>query len=320
MFSVLSAVLAAATPDHTLSAVSAPRPYAFFFHIHKCGGSSVCDMAKGNREKIESGGNCNFEGDDFSFLCDPARSAARAADVQHDVIRAAITKGHTFGMDECNAPKSLFVDPSVVRYATSIREPLERSASAYYYSLLDQKTWAPGHTFEEFVLAEIQRGWSGVAANYAPNFLTHYLSGAGEKERITTEHLERAKAFARKLDLVIDVDFLPESMPLMHKMWGWTNLTSGEDRNSHGGGDKVVQLSKRTYAQLSAQNWADVALHRFMVGLARDMRQKQASAADATQDAAAADALAASRSSAAAARAAWRKAFVGDGVTIKVVD
>ena len=74
------------------------------------------------------------------------------------------------------------------------------------------------------------------------------------------------------------------------------------------------------YAQLAAQNWADVALHRFMVGLARDMRQKQASAADATQDAAAADALAASRSSAAAARAAWRKAFVGDGVTIKVVD
>jgi len=255
------------------SALRAARPFTVFFHIHKCGGSSMCRLAHDNGEVEPGGGNCNFVGSAFQYGCNKSSSAKRTVEEQLALIDDEAAKGCTFAANECNAPHALATS-AAVHYVTSIREPLERSASAFYFSKLDQQL---GLQFGEWVEQQLRDGPAmSIDSNYRPNYLTRYLSGASESEEIRRPHLVAAKAFAGRLDLIIDVDFLPESMPVLESELGWTATAAPASENESGGGARIVQLSNVTYAKLVAANWADLELHKHMAALAKAQRDAHA--------------------------------------------
>ena len=128
--------VAVSQPQGKLEVDAAPlaaRAINYFFHIHKCGGSSMCQLADANGERVDRGKNCNTE--QLGFGCSEADGArgsqviAQSADVQLADLRA---QGLTFVANECGAPHALLNKTSVM-YAVALREPLERAASHFYF-------------------------------------------------------------------------------------------------------------------------------------------------------------------------------------------
>ena len=314
--------------------------FKYFFHVHKCGGSSMCKLAEAHGERVDLLNNCNGI-PMLAFDCNNDRQAVaeQSADDQLSSLRAA---KWTFVANECMAPHEM-VDSSAVVYAISLREPLERAASNFRYADHWNFSDFGTHDFDEFILQSLNdtstdskngaepaaspgpvassTGW--VESTYS-DFLTRYLSGKLDPGPVTEEDLNAAKAALRRMDVLIDIDHPQESMQLLGETFGWGEDVGLPVSNSLGGdkdGDDVLSISAEAHEKLEALNANDIELYAFMQQLAAGQRarlQRRGGRAHSAQGKAmsskGAEALA---DGATDSSLIWKRRFFGDAVKLR---
>ena len=227
------------------------------FHVHKAGGTALCQLAKRNGESI-SEHNCNLDdGSKFGFSCDRDQASAQSGDEQGAYLKTV--DRYTFGADECLAPREPVAG---VLTLTSLREPLERAASHFYYDA-DYGYAAATHgdcsSFDCFVLQRMES--DDYAKYYFHNYMTRFFSGTAHTGAIGEEELERAKARLSGVDVLIDLNNYEASLgTLQERLPNW-NDTSLPHENSSGGGTRTVEMSPEAIAKLTEANQLDLALY-----------------------------------------------------------
>ena len=232
------------------------------FHVHKTGGTTLCHMAKRNGERASSN-NCNVgeKGTSFCWACDREQAAALSSDAEASYLSSV---PYTFGANECLAP----LEPEAgVLTLTSLREPLERAASHFFYDLNDQGPLARKRTagncssFNCFVLQRMES--DDYAKYYWHNYMTRFFSGTAHTGAIGEDELERAKARLSEVDVLIDLNNYEASLGnLQERLPNW-NDTSLPHENSSGGGARTVEMSPEAMAKLKEANQLDLALYEY---------------------------------------------------------
>ena len=226
------------------------------FHVHKAGGSSLCDMARRNGE-IVSTTNCNMgdSSSNFGFSCDRDQASTLPAEDQGSFIK---TVRYTFGADECLAPREPVAGLLTL---TSLREPLERAASHFYYDAqwgYAQKAHGDCRSFDCFVLQRMES--DDYVRYYWHNYMTRFFSGTAHTGAIGAEELERAKARLAGVDVLIDLANFDASMAMLKDKLNWDDLSLPHE-NSSGGGTRTVEMSPEAHAKLTEANQLDVELY-----------------------------------------------------------
>ena len=172
------------------------------FHVHKAGGTALCDLAKKNGESI-SEYNCNLDdASKYGFSCDRDQASAQSADEQGAYLRTVVR--YTFGADECLAPREPVAG---VITLTSLRQPLERAASHFYYDAMygnAEATRGDCSSFDCFVLQRMES--DDYAKYYWHNYMTRFFSGTAHTGAIGERELESAKARLSGVDVLIDLN------------------------------------------------------------------------------------------------------------------
>ena len=298
--------------------------YKYFFHVHKCGGSSVCKLAEAHGEKVNFMNNCNGN-PQLAFDCnhDKRSLAEQSADDQLASLRAA---NYTFVANECTTPHEM-VNHSSVLYAISLREPLERAASNFRYAARWNYTDFGTNDFDTFILEGLNRSTTnrtGPVANSKgwkestfSDYETRYLSGKLEVGPVTDDHLKAAKAALRRMDVLIDMDYPQESMQLLGKTFGWEQDLKLPAENSLGGDsddDDVLSVSDEAYAKLMALNAKDIELYEYMQQLAAGQRARLHQGGGRAHSASAQGWV--SSSSKGAEALLWKRRLYGDAVKL----
>ena len=229
------------------------------FHVHKAGGTALCDLAKKNGESI-SEYNCNLDdASKYGFSCDRDQASAQSADEQGAYLRTVVR--YTFGADECLAPREPVAG---VITLTSLRQPLERAASHFYYDAMygnAEATRGDCSSFDCFVLQRMES--DDYAKYYWHNFMTRFFSGTAHTGAIGERELESAKARLSGVDVLIDLNNYEASLATL-KEWlpSWKD-TSLPHENSSGGGARTVEMSPEAMAKLTEANQLDLALYEY---------------------------------------------------------
>ena len=229
------------------------------FHVHKAGGTALCQLAKRNGEKT-SEGNCNLDdASKFGFSCDRDQTSAQSGDEQGAYLKTV--DRYTFGADECLAPREAVAG---VLTLTSLREPLERAASHFYYDAeygYARVTRGDCSSFDCFVLQRMES--DDYAKYYWHDYMTRFFSGTAHTGAIGEDELERAKARLSKVDVLIDLNNYEASLGnLQERLPNW-NDTSLPHENSSGGGARTVEMSPEAMAKLKEANQLDLALYEY---------------------------------------------------------
>lgn len=254
----------------TDSLVSSPTTAIVFVHMHKAGGSLLCNLAVLNGEKARSGAtNCNQEGDGPSTT--PGSSAGKSCEQRE---RDRVIAGYTFmGVER-------FMDPELCKtrymYITVLREPFTRIASHMYYDVTVESNFVrplatvlstPPHAFRRAHEGH-WCSWNLASANnyYVRTLLGKevYIAKAGA---VTPAHLARANGVLEEFTAVLILEKWDASQLLLTKLFGWRNTAPRQlpwkerldNRNDH---PKFEQLfSSEEQTQLRALNELDVALY-----------------------------------------------------------
>ena len=227
------------------------------FHVHKTGGTTLCLLARKNGETT-SEWNCNVgdESTSFGWACDREKAAALSGDAQGSFLRSV---PYTFGADECLAP----LEPAAgVLTLTSLREPLERAASHFYYDLASGWNAKECTSFDCFVLKEMES--DEYHKYYWHNYLTRFFSGTAHTDDIGEAELERAKARLAGVDILVDLADFEASMETLQQRLHWNSTTLRPDRGKiNGGGARTVELSPKAHLKLTEANQLDIALYEY---------------------------------------------------------
>ena len=288
------------------------------FHVHKTGGTTLCHMAKRNGERASSN-NCNVgeKGTSFCWACDREQAAALSSDAEASYLSSV---PYTFGANECLAP----LEPEAgVLTLTSLREPLERAASHFFYDLNDQGPLARKRTagncssFNCFVLQRMEHG--DYQRYHWHNYMTRFFSSTAHAGPIGEAELERAKARLAGVDVLIDLaDFEACMEPLKARLhWNDTRLDQAESmRNVHGGGTRTVKMSPKAHRKLTEANQLDLALYEhFRLAVARQHQARAEREREGESHQAPTE-----RRTQAAPAPEMEHAFYGDAIRIVVTD
>jgi hypothetical protein len=292
-----------------MSVMSTGPIKALLFHVHKAGGSSICNLAGRNHEYL-SQANCNLDDyTKFGFNCDRYEASAWSADAQRSYLSSVF---YSFGADECLAPREAVPDLLTL---TALREPLERmrctaqtpapqrpsspptcptrvispyafsgavdgtgAASHYYYDLHQSPNQLHVYdtrctSFDCFVLHEM--GNDDYSKYYWQNYMTRFFSGTAHTDTIGEGELERAKARLGGVQVLIDLANYEASMAtLREKLPSWSD-TSLPYENHAGGGLRTVELSPEAHAKLSERNKLDLELYEHFHLLATLQRERR---------------------------------------------
>jgi len=232
--------------------------------VHKAGGTSLCALARRNGEQTTDT-NCNLEYETYGFLCNKAKAAAMSANAQRAYLSMLPV---TFGANECIAPTNL---PGGLVYMTSLREPLERAASHFFYEqTVPDRTvpWAgqDDASFEDFVLKSM--GSDDYTSYYWDNYMTRFFSGTTHTDAIGYKELARARAKLASLDVLFDLDHLDASMEqLASFLPDWHDITlpklNAAEREAGTGvtDPRTVELSPAAHEKLMSANTLDAKLY-----------------------------------------------------------
>ena len=291
------------------------------FHVHKAGGTSMCEMARLNHESTTSE-NCNLEYTRYGFNGDKEAMVSQSASAQQAYLRASSA---TFGANECIAPREL---PKGLVLMAALREPLERAASHYYFDAGMSPNQLPdtvtsGMTFNDFVQSHVSD--DDYTKYYFTNYMTRYFSSTTHARPIGQAELARAKTHIDALDVLVDLDNFEGSIEQLKgalPSWERTDLPSA---NHGGGGSRTVEMDAAAHKQLRDANALDIELYEhFQLAAATKANARRAArlaAIDSSGDLTSSNMTNVLRSSSAAVdRAELERRFHGDSIRIVVKD
>jgi len=187
------------------------EPLVYYMHMHKAGGSTMCNMARHNNMVANCNNNCNLQ--------DPALLRSLTLVEQRHF---ALTTPYEFVANEMELPDEL--ETQHFRYFTTLRHPLSRYMSAWNH-------YGDGHgtSFHEWVV------------NRPDNYYVRHMCGpsvaALPNGAITEEHLFRAMARLTLFEGVMIVEHYAKTADILRSKLGWehtdtTMLRSGTRHNS----------------------------------------------------------------------------------------
>lgn len=288
------------------------------FHVHKAGGTSMCEMARLNHESTTAE-NCNLEYTHYGFNGDKAATVGQSAASQQAYLRAASA---TFGANECIAPREL---PKGLVLMAALREPLERAASHFYFDAGMSPNQLPDTvtsdmTFNDFVQSHIDD--DDYTKYYFQNYMTRYFSSTTHAGPIGRAELARAKSKVDQLDVLVDLNNFEgciEQLKGAIPSWSRMELPSA---NHGGGGSRTVEMDEAAHARLRDANALDIELYQhFQMAAATKANARRAARLAATggSDLASSNATNVLRSqSGTVDRAELERRFHGDSIRIVV--
>jgi hypothetical protein len=208
------------------------KPFVWL-HVHKAGGTLMCEMAKRMEEKVViPENNCNWIGHDrWRDSGQPSlrKSCAERAKMYHE-------SGFTYGQIEREVDDDELCEK--FRYGVMFREPLALMASImnyelWYQTMMEHNAYPdPFLHFPANLTAWLQDKIEAEAVpvnELAPsawldNFQTRFLANAFDVPagQITKEHLTRAQAFLQKHNVTVHVlEDLPMTGEKLFKELGW---------------------------------------------------------------------------------------------------
>ncbi|GBG26090.1 Hypothetical Protein FCC1311_023102 [Hondaea fermentalgiana] len=233
---------------------------AFFLHIHKGGGTTVCMEALWHGETSRLGMNCNLRGSDAQANL----VAADPDDQERIVFEAAATEGLTFVASEWVLPKEILRSPRL-RYFTLLRDPVQRTESHFQFAFAQQKqnrardkaaqgtssvdcaskasdrvlelntaSRTRGITISDE--AEMRIAWlTRVPDNWQVRAICGIQCASVPFGRITQSHLQIAlERLERDFDTVGVLEHMTESMQLFSRLLGWNEtLPKAASTTSH---------------------------------------------------------------------------------------
>lgn len=248
------------------------RPVVFL-HLHKAGGTTICDLAKQNGEtldEVQPHENCAIKGDG-NWL---DKNGIYAGYSRSCAARAEEARTHSFMAIERWMDAEMCDD--LAQYAVVLRDPIDRLISN---TLFEQKVmhWATDTaSILEMIAPNASVHLSGDRADHPSemisqgtaaydNFLVRTLAGpeafALPAGQLTRAHLDEAKRRLARFDVVMVLERLDEQGPaqLSHFL-GWDRLELPRSM-AGGGADAAQPFSDEQLAVLKRANAFDAELY-----------------------------------------------------------
>ena len=250
------------------------RPVVFL-HLHKAGGTTMCDLAQLNGEtldEVQPHENCAIKGDgnwlDKNGIY-PGYSRSCAS-------RAEEARAHSFMAIERWMDTDMCDD--VAQYAVVLRDPIDRLISNTIFEQAVMHWDTDTSSILEMVAPNASFRLSGDRENHPSemisqgtaaydNFLVRTLAGpevfALPAGQLTRTHLDEAKRRLARFDAVMVLERLNEQAPaqLSHFL-GWNRLELPRSM-AGGGADAAQPFSDEQLAVLKRANALDAELYCF---------------------------------------------------------
>jgi len=286
------AVVKGEKPQKRRTSRQQTAPFIYFLHIHKAGGTSLCEIARKQPGMRTPKSNCNPEKDKY-------RSWIPLGTYSDSQLTNYMNKGQ-FGLVANEfSPITNLMKPGLFTYMTCLRDPLDRVLSHYKYvqiwwpEFLKHKNWKhrpankqfPWKSFVDF-LNDNNRDLTetGEAENrdefhhtiypntfgYS-NFQTHMLTACGRA--CDSQSLALAKERLDYFSVIVIVEEWHLSGALLRK-YGWQgveNYHSKKHQDTHSSARKVLANHPKELAFLIAQNELDLSLYEYGKALSRKL-------------------------------------------------
>jgi len=251
----------------------------YFLHLHKSAGTSICNLAKVNKERFATNTLCS----------DPALRSGKVDTVAQQADYAEGLKNRCpFGGCNLVANEGLMalaMNWAVFWFATSLREPRARLASHFDHHNRHLQAQHRGTAkrrpsktipgMPEPLPAGSENGGETLLnwINHVPdNWMTRQICGrycfGVPRGQLNISHVTRARDMLENFDAVLVVEALDESISLLKHALGWTDLDIAKysmltQAGSTNGGGVNGQVAKRDVSndgngkKLMAHVWGD---------------------------------------------------------------
>ena len=250
--------------------MATPSQRIYFAHVHKAGGTSMCEMAKANGMKIVPGErNCNLPTPEGRNLIATGNETTQA------IWMDRMERLHvSFLANEAGLPDVFFIAPGW-RYVTILRDGAARQISQYLHVVNSLKVGGHGGEYENSprlrqdfpnprVTPPTLEAFLRYAASRRPldNFQTRYFGGAtirAHTERLTEPDLTVAKRTLSRFHVVLRLD--GSLNKLLRQTLGW-NRTIRAGTINHAE-TQIPKQPNSTLALLASMNRLDDQLYAF---------------------------------------------------------
>ncbi|CAE7527056.1 unnamed protein product [Symbiodinium natans] len=241
------------------------HPRILWIHLHGYGGTTICDMARSQGEKVaRSQDNCNVMPD----LCStpkvfrtPCKKRASSLQYTFTAIERAVDDDDL----SCLGSAGSQMQPTML-YGIMLRDPLAGIKSTWIGNELEKDMIVnairsrekPRNFQYHFCLPPFD------TYQHFDNFAVRSLSGDYDVDpgAVTHWHLARAKEVLSKLDVILILEQLPDHMPQLHTVFGWDGVTDNPFR-SHRHRIPKNAMSPGEEAFLKKVNTFDYELYEF---------------------------------------------------------
>lgn len=223
-----------------------PDRLVYFQHIHKAGGTSICQTAIANGETVPPvGKNCNLPKTD-------SKLSFSTASLNEQCELLAKSSFATFVATEGKAPDILL--PGLTSFVM-LRDPINRLLSHYLHANKCEQRKSPGKCISEDCVKCLGGflQWVKERKN-VQNFMVRFLSGGAED-------LERAKRRLSDFTFVLLLeDYERHGREALRTRFGWTEFKrAGTYHNS----EASSELNVEVLAWMKSHNALDIELYAF---------------------------------------------------------
>ena len=236
-----------------------------WIHLHGYGGTTICDMARSQGEKVaRTQDNCNVMPD----LCStpkvfrmPCKKRASSLQYTFTAIERAVDDDDL----ACVGQSASNTGPTMLS-GVMLRDPLAGIKSTWIGNELEKdvilsamRTQTRPRNFQyHFCLPPFD------TFQHFDNFAVRTLSGDYDVApgTVTAWHLKRAKEVLEKMDVVLILEHLPDHLHQLHAAFGW-DLRIEQPRRSHRHRIPKNALSPAEEAFLKQVNALDYELYEF---------------------------------------------------------
>jgi tetratricopeptide (TPR) repeat protein len=205
----------AVTPPSTDKGDSAggvrPRRVYYYLHFHKAAGSTVCELARANRLRVNHYGNCNDE-----------KSRRCCGDTLTEQTEFAQRTKLDFVANEGSMPEGP-MDLDSFDFFTCLRHPISRAVSHFYHARDSRPQQLGDISIEDWVL------------NLPDNFYVRHMNGPTAlnlpRGAVDNSHLLHAMSRLKQFRGVMIMEWLDNNQQQLATWFNWTTVDpSGRHR------------------------------------------------------------------------------------------
>eukprot|EP01138_Halocafeteria_seosinensis_P008440 gb/GECG01008625.1/.p1 GENE.gb/GECG01008625.1/~~gb/GECG01008625.1/.p1 ORF type:complete len:363 (+),score=39.49 gb/GECG01008625.1/:1-1089(+) len=248
-----------------------PRKKIRLIHLHKCGGSSFCNMAKANNES-RPGGNCNAKDGRVPDLL------KRSKAIQHSKMtcnerRNMHSKYSFVGTETMLGVKPC---PDTYHYMLPVRDPIDRIRShiAYHKMRMGDVIRMLKHG-SPTAMSFDNKPWGSVREMFDNYFIRMLLGGStffAPLHSLKERHLDQAKEkINRSISVIVPLkQQVPEAKNCLEAVTRWKKTTLSHSRKT----SRPKSGTKEELDYIRKVNSLDLQLYQYALNLSKTCRER----------------------------------------------